>query len=135
MGMDSLDTGENERFCLHRRRKVAVVVFLLFSYLFFRQVVHLIRASRGFPLVYGNLRIPTLTILAGILFAVAIMREVKCQPERAVLGLVVIESLGALAAILVASPFFVTAYRALSVSTRLACAVITGVLIFRSPQR
>jgi hypothetical protein len=75
---------------------------------------------------------PILTILGGIICAVGIFREVKCKPERIVLGLVIVESLSAIAAIFVASPLFVTGYRAVSISTRLACAVITGGLTLRS---
>ncbi len=121
-------------FCLHRHRRIALVVCLCFSYLAFRQIVHLVGPSRSLPLVHGSLLVPTLTILAGMIFAVSIFREVKCQPERVVLSLVVVESLSAIAAIFIASPLFGTAYRAVSVSTRLTCALITGVLTFRSHQ-
>jgi len=124
----------DEQFCLHRQRNIALVVCLFFMYLFFRQMVRLIGPSRNLPLVHGSPLIPTLTIIGGMICAVGIFREVKCEPERVVLGLIVVESLSAVAAIFVASPLFVTAYRVVSVSTRLACAVITGVLTFRIHQ-
>jgi hypothetical protein len=119
-------------FCLHRQRKIALVVCLFFTYLSFRQIVHLVEPTRSLPLIHGSLQIPSLMIFAGMIFAVGIFREVKCQPERVVLGLVVVESFSAIAAIFVASPLFVTTYRVVSVGTRLACAAITGVLTFRS---
>jgi len=122
----------HERFCLHKQKTIALVACLLFSYLFFRQTIHFVGPSRILPLVHGNLQTPTLTILGGMICAVGIFREVKCKPERVVLGLVMVESLSAIAAIFVASPLFVTAYRAVSISTRLACAVITGGLALRS---
>ncbi len=124
----------HERFCLHRQKKIALGVCLFFTYLFFSQIVRLVGPTRALPLVHGNPFVPALTILGGVICAVGIFMEVKCRPERVVLSLVVVESASAIVAIFIPSPLTITVHRAISTSTRFACAVITGSFVFRSAE-
>jgi hypothetical protein len=122
----------HEGFCLHKHRTWAVGAFVFFLYLFVRQTIRLVRPSHLAALVHPNFNMSVAAILAGMVCAIGIFLEVKCIPERIVLGMVVVDSLGALVALLLKSSSVVTEYRALSTVIRLLCALITGGLAFRS---